>query len=41
MDDEIDEILKSINELQTRKELIDPVLRKMGWIDKYNNRECV
>lgn len=39
MDAETGEISKSINELQTRKELIDPVLRKMGWIDKYIKQE--
>ncbi|MDP2766561.1 MAG: helicase-related protein, partial [Candidatus Methanoperedens sp.] len=39
MDAETGENSKSINELQTRKELIDPVLRKMGWIDKYIKQE--
>jgi type I restriction enzyme R subunit len=28
-----------MNELQTRKELIDPFLRRMGWIDKYIKEE--
>ncbi len=36
---ETDEILKSINEHQTRKEFIDPVLLKIGWIDKYIKEE--
>ncbi|MBU4076421.1 MAG: DEAD/DEAH box helicase family protein, partial [Euryarchaeota archaeon] len=36
---EIDEISKSINEHQTRKELIDPVLHKIGWIEKYIKEE--
>src|SRR3990170_6204970 len=39
MDSETGGISKSINELQTRKELIDPVLRRMGWIDKYIKEE--
>lgn len=39
MDAETGENSKSINELQTRKELIDPVLRRMGWIDKYIKEE--
>jgi type I restriction enzyme R subunit len=39
MDAETGGISKSINELRTRKELIDPVLRRMGWIDKYIKQE--
>ncbi len=39
MDAETGDILRSINEHQTRKELIDPVLHKIGWIDKYIREE--
>ncbi len=31
--------IRSINENQTRKELIDPVLSKMGWLKKYIKEE--
>jgi len=39
MDAEIDGILKLISENQTRKEFIDPVLNKMGWLKNYIKEE--
>lgn len=39
MGSEIDDIISLINENQTRKKFIDPVLNKIGWIKKYIKEE--
>lgn len=39
MGSDTDDILKLINENQTRKKFIDPVLNKTGWIKKYIKEE--
>ena len=39
MGSEIDDIISLINENQTRKKFIDPVLIKMGWLRKYIKEE--
>ena len=39
MGSEIDDIISLINENQTRKKFIDPVLYKMGWLRKYIKEE--
>lgn len=39
MGSETDDIIKLINENQTRKKFIDPVLNKTGWLKKYIKEE--